>query len=414
MKQGGIVRAALAVLMLCSCGLFAGSGRAAPVIEKLSNIDEYGRLAAGPVKARLTEYVGVVLGSGVANQPVDPDTIDATRMVLVLDGRPISGLKYTIKRPDQTNPNTAIVFRLIRNADNKEAWQPLLEQPNLALRSVSVSLWAKMPAKGSNEAPEVIAWSKDPKNKEARSFDLELITVASLFWGIVAVLLVLVVVWIGATRTTALKDSLLPQLAPDKQPFSLGRTQMAFWFVLVFASYVFLYCLMWDYNTVTAQTLSLMGLSAATAVFAIAIDAAKDSPIGQANEALRTIGIKSYDDVVRLQGEIEDLKRKLTGVPAADAPVLAAIQDRLTKLDAWRDLTGKFQSDGFFRDLTTDLNGPALHRLQIVVWTLTLGVVFVIDVYRTLAMPEFSTILLALMGVTSAGYLGFKYPEKQA
>jgi len=45
---------------------------------------------------------------------------------------------------------------------------------------------------------------------------------------------------------------------------------------------------------------------------------------------------------------------------------------------------------------------------------LALGGVFLIDVYRTLAMPEFSVTLLALMGVTSAGYLGFKFPEKQA
>lgn len=413
MNQSGIMRAVLAVLVMCSCGLFAGSGRAAPVIEKLSNVDEYGRLADGPVKARLTEYIGVVLGSGIKDQPVDPDTIDTAKMVLVLDGRPIGGLKYTIKRPDQTNPNTAIVFRLIRNADNREAWQPLLEQPNLALRSVSVSLWAKMPAKGSNEAPEVIAWSKDPKNKEPRSFDLELMTTASLFWGIVAVALVLLLVWIGATRTTALKDGLLPQIDPNRQPFSLGRTQMAFWFVLVFASYVFLYCLMWDYNTVTTQALTLMGLSAATAVFAIVIDLGKDTPIGQANETLRTIGIKSFDDVGRLR-DAKKAKLKEDASKPNDPTILAAIQDIDAKINTWSDLTGKFESKGFLHDLTTDLNGPALHRLQIVVWTLALGVVFLIDVYRTLAMPEFSATLLALMGVTSAGYLGFKFPEKQA
>jgi hypothetical protein len=34
-------------------------------------------------------------------------------------------------------------------------------------------------------------------------------------------------------------------------------------------------------------------------------------------------------------------------------------------------------------------------------------------VYRDLAMsPEFSTTLLALMGISSAGYIGFKLPEK--
>jgi hypothetical protein len=42
-----------------------------------------------------------------------------------------------------------------------------------------------------------------------------------------------------------------------------------------------------------------------------------------------------------------------------------------------------------------------------------LGVVFIVGVYRDLAMPpDFSGTLLALMGISSAGYVGFKYQEK--
>jgi hypothetical protein len=41
-----------------------------------------------------------------------------------------------------------------------------------------------------------------------------------------------------------------------------------------------------------------------------------------------------------------------------------------------------------------------------------LGLVFLIGVYRDLAMPEFGNTLLALMAISSAGYVGFKYPEK--
>ena len=36
---------------------------------------------------------------------------------------------------------------------------------------------------------------------------------------------------------------------------------------------------------------------------------------------------------------------------------------------------------------------------------------FVITVYRTLAMPDFNGNLLTLMGISSAGYVGFKFPE---
>jgi hypothetical protein len=41
----------------------------------------------------------------------------------------------------------------------------------------------------------------------------------------------------------------------------------------------------------------------------------------------------------------------------------------------------------------------------------SLGVAFVLEVWRTLAMPEFNSTLLALMGISAAGYVGFKFPE---
>lgn len=59
------------------------------------------------------------------------------------------------------------------------------------------------------------------------------------------------------------------------------------------------------------------------------------------------------------------------------------------------------------------MNGIALHRFQMVVWTIVLGVIFLLGVYRDLAMPKFSLTLLALMGISATTYLGFKIPERQ-
>ena len=70
-------------------------------------------------------------------------------------------------------------------------------------------------------------------------------------------------------------------------------------------------------------------------------------------------------------------------------------------------------SENFCKDLLTDVNGITLHRFQILIWTLVLGFLFVLGVYRDLAMPEFSGTLLALMGISSGTYLGFKIPERQ-
>jgi hypothetical protein len=45
-------------------------------------------------------------------------------------------------------------------------------------------------------------------------------------------------------------------------------------------------------------------------------------------------------------------------------------------------------------------------------WTLVTGVIFCVSVYNRLAMPDFSPTLLALMGISSATYLGAKIPEE--
>ena len=56
----------------------------------------------------------------------------------------------------------------------------------------------------------------------------------------------------------------------------------------------------------------------------------------------------------------------------------------------------------------------SIQRFQMFVWTLILGIIFVVSVYKDLSMPEFSGTLLGLMGISSGTYLGFKFPEKKA
>ena len=69
-------------------------------------------------------------------------------------------------------------------------------------------------------------------------------------------------------------------------------------------------------------------------------------------------------------------------------------------------------SAGFWQDICDDGNGLSFHRLQVVIWTAVLGVVFVGSVSRTMSMPEFSDTLLTLLGISNGTYLGFKIPEK--
>ena len=70
-------------------------------------------------------------------------------------------------------------------------------------------------------------------------------------------------------------------------------------------------------------------------------------------------------------------------------------------------------STGLILDLLTDAEGIAFHRFQIVVWTLIMVFLFCVGVHQALKMPEFSSTMLALMGISAGTYLGFKIPEKQ-
>ena len=357
--------------------------------------------------------------------------IDAARYALFLNGSEVKDLGIPVYRtyaagaghPDRA----ALVFRLKRTSNNKDLWTDLLGSPTLSPVHIAVGLGVK----DENGKVSEQTIKGDPGHA---SFDMRPISGP---WLLFAALVIAGLIWLvfaRAGKSTTLRDNLLPQIEPRLQTYSLARCQMAFWFVLTFCSFVFLFVLLWDYNTISSQALQLMGISGATALAAVAVDVAKDSPADAVNRGLQALGLHNYDDVQRLEQEIADrqtalalaqvqLDAALNLSDSVQQPELARLQQDILKqnteilgrqgiLRTYRDKTRPFLTQGWFKDLTTDLNGTAIHRLQVFCWTLVLGVVFIIGVYRDLAMPEFSGTLLALMAVSSAGYVGFKYPEK--
>ena len=146
--------------------------------------------------------------------------------------------------------------------------------------------------------------------------------------------------------------------------YSLGRVQMAWWTMLILGSFLFLWLVTGATNTISAAAVGLLGISAATFVGAAAIDTRPATP--------------PPDD----------------HPPAAPRPP-----------GSWLPR--------IFADILHDDDGIGLHRFQLVIWTLVLGIVFLAGVYRDLAMPELDATLLGLMGISSGAYLGFKFPEKR-
>jgi hypothetical protein len=392
--------------------------------------------------------------SSVPEQPgghalLPPVQLEAAEYALMLDGRELQGLRQVRYDPRRH----AFGFRLVRNGENESAWRDVLGSPSGSHRTVTVALRQHASGESGSSTIEGVNGSA--------VFRLRVFSLAS-FWAAVAIVAAVLAVVVGtAWRTTTLRDSLLPQLPANEQPYSLGRCQMAFWFILVFASFIFLYVLLWDYNTVSDQALVLMGIASATALASVAVDIYKDSPADAANRTLQALGLKAPSDLIRVRQEIAertplvessvarrhaaqdaaasaraasdrlsvdpkataeeksaadkaaDDAAELASVADRDLKTLQAeIQDRRNVIRTYEDTVAPFRSECFFRDLTTDLSGPTVHRLQVFFWTLALGGVFLIGVYRDLAMPNFSATLLALMGVSGAGYVGFKYPER--
>ena len=256
---------------------------------------------------------------------------DCAQIVLFIDGMPIKGLK-----PESCDRNVGHVrFRLLRTNDSDTAWHALLGSPHGYTHTVTVTL-----------GPDAQNTIGNPQEMQ-----LEVIPRAQ-FWSFVVLLAAMLAIFIWLCRGTSLIRSGSPSVAPSQRPYSLSLFQMAFWFFLVIASYVFLWLINDELDTITESVLALIGIGAATALGATLIDQNKPTPV-------------STD-----------------------------------------------KSEGFLRDVMSDPTGISLHRFQMFAWTLILGVIFIASVYKNLEMPQFSPTLLGLMGISSGTYLGFKVPEK--
>jgi len=196
--------------------------------------------------------------------------------------------------------------------------------------------------------------------------------------------------------------------APARPPYSLGRVQMAWWFCLVIAAYVYICLITKEINILTGTAMALIGISAGTGLASVFVDNQKI-----ADEENQKISLQSERGVV--QARIAVLT---AAAPAAGTPEALELQDRQKRLAEINALLNKFpavhvipSSKGFL-DILKDGEGLSFHRFQIAVWTVVLGLVFIKSVFVDLVMPEFDTTLLGLMGISSGTYIGFKFPEK--
>lgn len=177
--------------------------------------------------------------------------------------------------------------------------------------------------------------------------------------------------------------------------FSLGKSQMAFWGLLVVLCFAALWVVGGGMEWIPPQVLVLLGISSSTGLASLVVGAGKRA------EAARTLAALAAEE-------------------AKLAPAAASGSAAQTRLDQIKEeqavltaaCTATPSTGSFWQDICTDTAGLSFHRLQIVLWTIVLGCIFVHHVVLTLSMPEFPETLLLLMGISNGTYLGFKIPEK--
>ena len=329
----------------------------------------------------------------------------AKPIILFLDERPLKDLtpypptdlkggtlRFVLRQPrsDATTPDA--------NA-SREVWTYLLGSPRWQPRTTRVSV-------GLADGPAIPSTS---------TLDLVVIPQGPFLLWLAIFAVISISFWVLAVRSNLLRA---PTSAPDageRPPYSLGRTQAAWWFFLVLASYLFIGLVTADFGTpITSTVLTLLGISAGTVVGAAFIDQSKNGPAATADAAkvAQTLQMQMAD----LKDKVATAETTVAAAPpstAAEAQAKLALATHTSDLEQKQSLLKKTrgQSEQFIVDILSDANGVAFHRFQIVAWTAVLGIIFGHEVYKVLAMPSFDPSLLALMGISSGTYLGMKIPE---
>ncbi|HET8797689.1 MAG TPA: hypothetical protein VFO89_08380 [Thermoanaerobaculia bacterium] len=362
----------------------AGSSGVIPMIENVRAAEGPGEDARfleekGANVVQLGDEVIVTVAGWSALRAKATDAAPVTLTINGLDSK-LDPIGVAVLEGDRAD----LSFDLDRTDENKDLWRGILRDPTEAAKPLQIGV-------GISGANQPLPLAPGAKNGTVLLDKLTLSGVG-VIWLVVMALLVGGLLYYGAT-SDMLRNG--PMRDGKKQPFSLARTQMAWWFVLIILGYILIWTFTGDRDSIPASLLALMGISASTALGAVIVDNGKEQRNAAATENL------------------EAQKTKLAASKPADDPSASkAVDDRITSINqtiAARN--GPKERSSFLLDLLTDDNGQvALHRYQIVGWTVVLGIIFIATVIHDLSMPEFNGTLLALMGISSGTYLGFKMP----
>jgi hypothetical protein len=365
--------------------------------------------------ADLKPHVVRVLGSlelddivevNVENLEKWAETNDPNKLVPYINGRAIKG-----NYPEEIHlARGRLIYHLEISPQNKEVWTDLLGAPEHIRRPVTLSVGLE------NGSAFDSAYLQN---------NMVTLTVISPVYGLVSLVVIFGTLFLLVRlvrRTNIIREPGPPPAPGKRRPYNLGRAQMAFWFFLIYASYVTIWLITDALDTITASLLALMGISAGTALGEALIDTGKDTAKTNQLQELTAEKLALEQSISDAQTQVDSLNA--APVAATDQMTrdtlnrqlvdsrtrIGQIDQQLRTLNSQQSAT---VSSGFLRDILSDSSGYSFHRFQIFAWTIVLGIIFVSSVYNNLTMPEFSSTLLGLMGLSAGTYIGFKFPEQK-
>ena len=372
-------------------------------------------LAEAEEQAKFSAGLGDEITLEVPGLKALKDKETTTRQLTVfINCVPLRDLHATAWCLVENHANT-VRFLLERTKENQDQWQLLLK-----------SLDHKI-------VPVGIGFADDPESLVAATNSPMRLVVFRGVWPYIAaalILLLLLLLVIYGAFSNLLRDltpfpesafkqtphfmlKWLPGLGTvrgigkERPTFSLGRVQMAFWFFVVASAYLFLWLVLGDTNSFNQTALMLLGISLGTGLISRAIDASKQGNVNQLKAERAQLAARRVSLEALGAAQLTDAsKQELASITARIGQIDQQVHDAVVPAD-------EHKSEGFLTDILSDENGISLHRVQMVGWTLILGLVFIAGVVNKLAMPVFDPTLLGLMGISSGAFIGFKLPEKK-
>lgn len=355
--RASLTLAALAFMVPASA---ADAPTAAPSDDGELSID-FPRTRKQPVTKYKLGDVLTIRATGKFVQKLDAAYKDGKPITLYLHDVAMPSIK-AIPLNDQKEPIRLIRMHLERNSQDAQSrgeWNAFFA------RAKGDDMFPTIALTIGNEGP--YALRATPVNNNSQ-LQLNVVTTGRKIGTLLASL---AFVW-GAMHWMKNRTSLLRESKDGH--YSLGKTQMALWTVIIIAATAAIWFITGSLEYIPDQFSTLFGISAATGLGSVLITDQKE----KAEQA------------------------KTSNVPQAVPQAVSPANKRKVKR-TWKAL---------WHDLLDDGSGTmSLHRFQAVLWTLlTIGYV-IQSVLKAISLPEIPEALLYLMGISNLTYLGFKFPE---